>query len=142
MRTIIVALALIVSGSAYAKARFQPYEGRDSVVEGRGGTRITKHDIDYWTMGDPPRRYQILGILIDKRGTGKLAGDAVGSKSVAEATKGAGGNAVIIMGSQTRMTGVVTNGNAYASGNYAYGNSVAIPVGNEITQMLVIKYLD
>src|SRR3546814_2273782 len=61
----------------------------------------------YWTMGDPPRRYQVIGIIRDKRGDGPLSGDAIGSKSVAKATLKAGGDAVIYLSSNSRVTGVV-----------------------------------
>src|SRR3546814_13538204 len=76
----------------------------------------------YWTMGDPPRRYQVIVIIRDKRGDGPLSGDAIGSKSVAKATLKAGGDAVIYLSSNSRVTGVVSGGQASAYGNQTYGS--------------------
>src|SRR3546814_17282 len=134
--------ALLQSSEAQAKSRFTPYEARNSIVEGKGGTRTTKHGIDYWTMGDPPRRYQVIGIIRDKRGDGPLSGDAIGSKSVAKATLKAGGDAVIYLSSNSRVTGVVSGGQASAYGNQTYGSGWSRAVSKQYTQFAVIKYLD
>jgi len=45
---------------------FQSWEGRNSVVEGHGGTRKVVDGMDVWTHGDPPRRFQVLGIIEDE----------------------------------------------------------------------------
>lgn len=138
----VLALGLLASGAAEAKSRFQPYEGADSIMEGKGGTRITKHGIDYWNNGMPPRRFKVLGLIEDKRGIGALAGDAIGSKSVAKAAKAAGGDAVVFLSSSARVTGSVSGGQASAYGNQAYGSGWSAPVGVQTAKLAVIKYLD
>src|SRR3546814_13128782 len=60
--------ALLQSSEAQAKSRFTPYEARNSIVEGKGGTRTTKHGIEYWAMGDPPRRYRSEERRVGKEG--------------------------------------------------------------------------
>lgn len=55
---------------ASARAKFVTYEGKDAISEGRGGTKVVAHGVDFWTTGDPPKRFQVLGIITDKRGTG------------------------------------------------------------------------
>ena len=147
MRPVVVwfatfAMSAGVATPVGAKSRFQPFEARNSIVEGTGGTRVTKNGIDYWTAGDPPRRYQILGIIVDKRSSGPLAGDAVGSKSVAKAAVKAGGDAVILLSQNTRMTGIFHSGQAQSYGGQAYGSGVSVPVGQEVAQLAVIKYLE
>ncbi|HEU0048722.1 MAG TPA: hypothetical protein VFQ43_14090, partial [Nitrososphaera sp.] len=51
---------------------FQSWEGRSSVVEGHGGTRKIVDGMDVWTHGDPPRRFQELGIIEDDRPGGLI----------------------------------------------------------------------
>jgi hypothetical protein len=51
---------------------FQSWEGRNSVVEGHGGTRKVVDGMDVWTQGDPPRRFQVLGIIEDERPGGLI----------------------------------------------------------------------
>jgi hypothetical protein len=51
----------------YTSTDFQSWEGRNSVVEGHGGTRKVVDGMDVWTHGDPPRRFQVLGIIEDER---------------------------------------------------------------------------
>lgn len=143
MRALMALLVIsFCAAPAVAKSRFQPYEGADAVLEGKGGTRITKNGIDYWTSGMPPRRFKVLGLIEDRRGTGVLAGEAIGSKSVAKAAKQAGGDAVVFLSADTRMTGVVTGGQASAYGNQAYGSGWAAPVGRTTSKLAVVKYLE
>ncbi len=32
---------------------------------GSGGTKITTDGVDFWTSGNPPRAYLVLGVLMD-----------------------------------------------------------------------------
>lgn len=82
---------------AEAKTRFETYETRESVVEGQGGSCIEKDGVNFWTMGDPLRRYQIIGIIRDSRGTGPLNGNAIGSSGIAKKVREVGGDAVILL---------------------------------------------
>lgn len=139
MAAIIASLAMVAP--AEARTRFEPYEARNSIVEGQGGSRTTKDGVDFWTMGDPPRRYQIVGVITDRRGTGWLAGNAVGSSSVAKIVKEAGCDAVIVLDQSSQVTGYFHYGQANASGNSAYGTGWSEPIERATTRMLVIKYL-
>lgn len=123
----LVAVALPTATSA--KQTYAAYEGTDSIRTGTGGTKITKNGIDYWTSGTPPRRYQVLGLLIDARKDRVTDGNVLGSKSVAEKTIAAGGDAVLIGSADARMNGVAGNGN------------VANIITRTTTQLLVVKYL-
>src|SRR3546814_19908276 len=61
-RKMICAAALAVfTAPAYAGSTFAAYEGADSVVSGTGGTKIVDEGIDWWTAGDPPRKYPDIG---------------------------------------------------------------------------------
>lgn len=139
-RLIAIALALSAT-TAYAKQEYAAYEGLDAIQQGRGGSKITKNGIDYWTNGTPPRRFQVLGFLTDARKDRAFDGNVVGSKSVAEKALKAGGDAVVFLGADTRAAGVVGTANVYGQGNMAFGNSFGRVVNRTTTQMLVIKYL-
>lgn len=137
-----IAASALFTVPAYAKARFEPYEARNPIVDGRGGTRTTKNGIDYWTHGEPPRRFKILGMITDKRGTGRFAGDAIGSASVAKLTKKVGGDAVIFLTSSTRAVGAISGGQAQGYGNQAYGSGWTDIIERATTKLAVVKYLD
>lgn len=121
-KAVILAAAVSMMPSvASAKAQFMAYEGRDQIVQGTGGTRVTSEGVDFWTNGTPPRRYKVIGVINDKRGTGAFSGKAVGSKNIAQLARKAGGDALI-----------VTDDNVPAVAYYP----------RVLSQMVVIKYLD
>src|SRR3546814_15117308 len=80
---IAVAALTIIASPALARQDFAASEGRDAIQEGVGGAKVSKHGIDYWTNGTPPRRFQLLGFITDKRRDSGLVPDIIGSKGVA-----------------------------------------------------------
>ena len=113
-------LAIAFAVPVAAEQTYAAYEGIAAIQTGTGGTKITKNGIDYWTSGTPPRRYQVLGMLIDARKNRASDGEVLGSKSVAKRTLDVGGNAVIV-GDQ---------------------RSVGADLVRTTTQLQVVKYLD
>ena len=140
-RILVIAVMLAASSSANARPKFVAYEGKDAVSEGRGGTKVVSHGIDFWTTGEPPRRFQVLGLITDNRSRGWFNGDAVGSGSVAAKAKEAGGDAVIVLAQSSQITGYVHGGQTTLNGGTAYGFGWSRPVSEETTRMVVIKYL-
>lgn len=160
MKTCLAALvaAAMLTSPAIAKTKYEPLEFREPLIlTGNGGSRMTKYEIDYWTSGAPPRRHQVLGLIRDNRGTGRIHGDAIGSKAVAKLVKEAGGDAVVIIDRNRRDTGVISGGQSSAYGSaqgttwgnttnvtgqaQAYGSGWSTVIGVETTVMVVIKYL-
>lgn len=113
-----------------AGMRFAAYEGRDSITEGQGGTKVEKDGVEFWTSGAPPHRYQVLGLLADERGTGIFHPDAVGSANVAKRIRDLGGDGAIVLGRDSQVSGAMLNG--YGQVMVARRNS---------TRMMVVKYL-
>ena len=143
MRAFILIAAALSSAPALAKTKYEPLETRTPMIEiGNGGTRTQKHGVDYWTSGTPPIRFQVIGIITDTRGSGRLAGDAVGSKAIAKLVKLHGGNGVVILARGSKPVGVVSGGSATAYGNNAYGSGWSSIVSNTRTSLAVIKYLN
>jgi hypothetical protein len=137
IRSIIFALVLgaPVPALAQAKIDFAAYEGPPLIEQGEGGTKITKNGIDYWTTGTPPRRYQIIGFVQDRRDEFWDGGQAIGSPKIAKKVKAAGGDAVII---QTQEEAGQSGGLASGNPFYAWGMSGG---SKTITRMLVVRYL-
>lgn len=133
MRNLTITAALVVALTAptpaWAGSRFAAYEGRGALAEGQGGTKVTTDGVDFWTTGSPPRKYQILGVLTDQRGSGLFSGSPTGS-GVAKKITSLGGSAAILLGSESEVSGaMVTNG-------------VVGVARRNTTQLLVVKYLD
>lgn len=130
---LIVVIGLNLTAGAQAKTRFAAYEGPNAVTTGQGGTKVTKHGIDYWTTGTPPRRYQILGVFTDRRYE-EWGTFAVGSPKIAKMTLSLGGNAVIMIDQREK-----------SGGSYVMGTGAGIFGGEDvktITNMQVVKYLN
>lgn len=132
---ILATIALSASPAfAQAKIDFATYEGTPQIAQGTGGTKISKHGIDYWITGTPPRRYQVIGYVQDKRDEDWDGGRAVGSPNIAKKVKIARGDAVIIQ-SQEEAGKHGSFGTGMIGGMFLGGGS------KTITTMLVIKYL-
>jgi hypothetical protein len=119
---------------------FQAWEGRNTVVEGHGGTRKVVDGMDVWTHGDPPRRFKVLGIIDDSRPGGVIPMTQMNHDIVAKARQ-SGGDAVIVVSSQSQLAGYYTSGSAIAYGSTAYGSSVTVPMTRHNATFVVIKYL-
>ena len=144
---------LAMPAVGYASPEFLQYEGRNAVREGQGGERKSVEGVDFWLRGDPPRRYQVIGSLSDKRhktgiiGAVRMSGlDA----DIAKAAKAAGGDAVILEGDQDVVTGVATSsfgntngtygGGAFSAGRSSFGVTRAIQ--DHESSYVVVKYLE
>lgn len=132
-----IALSLLLAATpAKAGVELSLYEGPDAVQTGTGGTKISKHGVDFWTYGTPPRRYRIIGVLTDTRTTKLLAGKAIGSAGLAKRVLRAGGNALIVVDRDSRYGGRSTvrspSGNSYDFGSF----------DKVTTQFLVVRYLE
>lgn len=100
-----VCAALSVAAPAVAGVEFASYEGPDAVQTGSGGAKVTKEGVDFWTQGTPPRRYQVLGFLTDKRKDKLFSGKAVGSSGLAKRVQKHGGDALILADQNSQYAG-------------------------------------
>jgi hypothetical protein len=145
-------LSAAVPTTAAAAPEFLQYEGRDAMHDGEGGERRVVDGVDFWIRGDPPRRYQVLGSLSDRRHKTGLYGAIRMSgleRDIARGTRAAGGDAVILEGEQDEVTGVTgsafSNVNGTYGGGYYSGQRSAFGVAREIkdheSRYVVVKYL-
>jgi hypothetical protein len=123
-----IALSPLTAASA---PKFEPYEGKKSVVDGEGGTRVQNAGIDFWTSGTPPHRYRILGVLTDARPSGGFGSDLTKSQALAKRIKDVGGDAAIVLGEETKTTGAVS-----------LGNGLTALAQERTTRLMVVHYED
>lgn len=127
MRFIIaVALACFVAGCATID--YQPYEGKNNLYEGEGGTKVVVHGIDFWANGSPPRKYSIIGMVVSKVGSG-IGDEAIIRSAVASEVKKQGGSAAIQVNNNSSFAGIVRT----APGIYVAASAKSM-------QFAVIKY--
>lgn len=94
---------LILAGllSACLSTPITRYEGENSTRHGQGGSRESIDGIDFWTNGDPPRRYQIIGYTTVESSEGRI-GNRILLSRVAAKVQHAGGDAAIRMGERSK----------------------------------------
>ncbi len=138
-----VLLAAFISGCA--TTTFLPYEGTGASVQGSGGTKMVVEGMEVWSNGEPPRKFNVIGVIEDQRPGGPLPMASLTKDVVAKARE-SGGDAIIKISNQSQVTGYVTNGSATVRGssNYAraYGSATTIPVSRNYSKFVVIKYTE
>lgn len=145
MRRLALSLAIVLILTSCSTTDFQTWEGRDSVVEGRGGTKKVVDGMDVWTNGDPPRRFRIVGIIDDER-PGGIIPMAQLKHTIVKKARERGGDAVILVSSSSQLAGyyTATTANAQFYGNTAtgFGSSTTVPLTRRTSKFVVIKYLE
>ena len=146
MRRLVLAFVLLSVSATAAALDFTRFYGRDAVVEGRGGEMRQIEGVDYWTNGDPPRRYEVIGYIEDRRHATGLVGK-IRLKSlpeqVARMAKANGADAVVLVSADDQVVGFATNANVNVNpyGNSAYGNQMTVPVAKRESRFAVVRYL-
>jgi len=126
------------------------------VKEGGYGTRKVVDGVDIWTSGEPPRKYQVLGIINDERLQAPFEMQRY-YHDVASKVKQAGGNGAIEAYSNSQITAIVSNSSttssgtasAYSAGNVAVGQysgsssttGWAAAQEHHSARFVVVKYL-
>lgn len=144
----VAAAVVAFSQAAQASTQFLAYEGKDAVQEGQGGNKKVVDGVDFWLMGAPPRRFQVLGMLVDERWESGIYGlirVANLEHDIAKQVRAAGGDAVILDEQHDKVWGVAGSsyGSATWSGHSAWGSSfsTASPYGTKNSRYVVVKYL-
>lgn len=138
MRMIILACSLVAAGCA--QTNYQVYEGRNAnIVEGQGGTKEVIDGYEIWDNGNPPRRYQVLGVSTIEDFDNVFGNQRMRS-AIAVEIKRAGGDAAVVLDgwSQGQSVGVGTAINS--KGQMAVGTGQSF--GRKQTRYQIVKYLD
>ena len=138
-----VCVSLFVAGCA--STEYSLFEGKEGIFEGQGGTKIVVDGMELWRNGEPPRKFKVLGIIDDERPGGIIPMSQLRGDMVKKARK-VGGDALIKLDSQSRISGYHTTGSASAHGYgnlaTAYGSSSTIAVRRNVAKFAVIKYVE
>ncbi len=141
-RGLLVALLLASVPASALHIRYQAYEGPVQPIQGAGGTKIVVDGVDYWTTGTPPRAYIVIGIIDDRRRTGLITKDAIGSRAIAAKVREVGGDAAVVMDQHDNVTGFVGGTQVFGSGSYAFATHSSLAVTEALTRFAVVKYAD
>jgi hypothetical protein len=129
-RYILSTLFLVVmTGCAlYNHTEFVEYRG-PSDFQGQGGTVRTVDGIDIWQTGTPNRKYKVLGVIdqshYDNHSLISMIASATKDSDLIKLVKAHGGDAVIVLGNRSAVTGYTTSVNVQGteSGTVTgYGN--------------------
>lgn len=125
-----LAILLIAAALAgCATVNYQPYEGKNNLHEGQGGSKLTISDVDFWANGAPPRKYTIIGIIDSEVGEG-LGDMDILRGAVATEVKKRGGQGAIEVSGGSSFGGVMPVGGLFMAMN------------NKKIRYQVVKYVD
>jgi hypothetical protein len=131
----------IIAGCATTE--YKSFEGKSNLFEGQGGTKVVIDGIEIWDNGEPPRKFQVLGIVDDERPGGIIPMSQLRSDIVKKARE-VGGDAVIQLGSQSQIAGYYSSSSAtaYSQGKSAtaYGSTTTMPVRRNVAKFAIVKY--
>lgn len=154
--TAVAVLTAVMTPQIALATEFLPFEGKNAVQEGEGGTKKVIEGVDFWANGEPPRKYQLLGFVEDTRHKSGLIGKISMSSletDVAATAKKAGGDAVILVAAEAEIVGAVRNSFGGGQANVsAFGNSARVngsgwntgissAVKKQHSRYAVVKYL-
>lgn len=126
---LIIFIMLAWSLAGCATVDFQPYEGKNNLYEGEGGTKVVVDGIDFWANGSPPRKYSIIGMVVSEIGNG-IGDEAIIRSSVAGEARKQGGDAAVQVNNNSSFAGVIRT----APGFY-------MAAGVRRMQFAVVKYV-
>src|SRR3954465_14411160 len=108
LKKLVVCVGMLVAASASLAQDFIAFEGKNAIREGEGGAKKTVEGVDFWSDGEPPRKFKLVGYITDRRQKSGLIGMASMSgleRDVANLAKKNGGDAVILMNSEAETIG-------------------------------------
>lgn len=143
MRAWLLVLALLIPASVLAEPKFTPFYAKEPFYEGSGGAMEVVREVEFWSLGSPPRKFELLGYLKDKRHRTGIVGNirmAGLQKAIAKAAKEHGGDAVILLSEAGEMVGAVSIGTATVNGGVAIGTGTSTTMFKHHSLYAVIRY--
>ncbi len=124
-----ISILVLFALAGCATIDFQPYEGKNNLYEGTGGTKVIVDGIEFWANGSPPHKYSVIGIIASEIGSG-LGDESIVRSAVAREVKKRAGDAAVQMTNNNSFGGVIQT----APGVY-------LAVGTKHMQFAVVKYI-
>jgi hypothetical protein len=129
LRVSFLVLLSVLFLAGCATVDYQPYEGRNNLYQGDGGTKLVVDGVEFWANGTPPRQFSIVGYVVSEVGSG-FGDEAIIRTAVAKTVKENGGNAAIQVNNNSSFSGIVRT----APGFY-------MAAGVRRMQFAVVKYV-
>lgn len=130
LHRLILGLFLTAVVAGCATVDYQPYEGKNNLYHGDGGTKLTVNGVDFWANGAPARKFTILGVVTSEIGSG-IGDESLIRSAVAGKVKEQGGNGAIEMSSSEKFSGILKLGPSL----YGAANSKRM-------RFAVVRYVD
>jgi hypothetical protein len=143
-RTCVILSAALVLVLAACSTQYSTYSG-SPVLVGHDGASRQVGGIDFWTVGAPPRPYQIVGYIEDSRPGGPVT-MAGRLGAVAAQARAAGADGIIITSDNKEFMGTFStasvNGWSNGYGFGANGFGMSAPIVRRNSTFLAIKYIN
>lgn len=139
MRKCVLILAAAAALAGCSTTNYQAYEGRTAqIIEGQGGTKEVIDGYEIWDNGDPPRRYQVLGVATVEDFDNVFGNQRLRS-AIVDQIKAAKGDAAIVQDGWTQGQSI-GGGVAFSGAKTAYGTGTS--TGRKQIRYRIVKYLD
>jgi len=129
--------------AACVSTEYYTYSG-SPVYSGTGGAAKNINGVDLWVIGTPPRKFMIIGYIMDSRPNRGIPLITMQADMASQARK-AGGDGLLLNTEQVNYVGTVSSGNVsmFANGNMltGYGSGMSFPLTNRESRYYVIKYV-
>jgi len=142
-------LALMILAGC-TSTRFVEFRGQ-GVSEGTGGSVRNVKGIDIWDIGEPDRKYEIIGFIqqeMIQNNANLLArsmNNSISESAIVSEAKKRGGDAIVFISSSSQIAGANTSGSGYASSRGPYttyhGNARTTVSTLAQKQVAVVRYL-
>ncbi|KAF7599252.1 MAG: hypothetical protein CGU28_06145 [Candidatus Dactylopiibacterium carminicum] len=134
-------LALLLG--ACATANYYPHEARENVHQGKGGSRFQYEGLDVWFIGEPDRRYKILGYIEDSVSSTVDDQHRRISSEVAKKAHEIGADALIEVVTSRQADSSVSIGSVFGGRHSGFGMGFGFPVTEQQNaRYTAIKFLD
>lgn len=144
IRRLALCLVLGFASVAVSAQEFVGYEGKNAVREGDGGAKKTVEGVDFWSDGAPPRKFVLLGYVTDRRHKSGLIGMARMAsleRDIAVIVKENGGDAAILVNSESETVGRIGNSFVQGNGSTASGFGASVGIQKHNSKFAVVRYV-
>ncbi|MDP5241299.1 hypothetical protein Q9Q94_17300 [Uliginosibacterium sp. 31-16] len=148
MKALLGLLALVAASlllAACASTKFYPHESRDNSYMGKGGSRFTTEGMDVWFIGEPDRKYMILGYIEDEFNPAVDERHQSVSDAVLKKAREIGADALIEVVTQTRTGSSISTGGMFGGRHSGVGMGIGfgVPLSEQKNaRYTAIRYLN
>ncbi|GAB2905103.1 hypothetical protein GCM10027046_38580 [Uliginosibacterium flavum] len=146
MKTLLRLTTLIAVGAmlaACATTNYYPHESRDNSYSGKGGSRFTTEGMDVWFIGEPDRKYAILGYIEDSFNSAVDERHQSISAGVLKKAREIGADALIEVVTSSQTGSSISTGGMFGSRHSGMGIGFGFPLSEQRSaRYTAVKYLN